>query len=72
MSGARSSTPERRAASLDLRPLDLLERMTPEERLRAYRAGVMTRADRAAWAAVWPEEVPRLNDEFEWLVVDCE
>jgi hypothetical protein len=67
----QSITPERAKVSAP-RPLDLLEQMTPQERIRAYRAGALTRAERAAWAAFWPEEVPLLNDEYEWLVGNCE
>jgi hypothetical protein len=72
MSGVQSNTRERAEAPPRLRPLDLLGRMTPEERLRAYQAGALARAERAAWSAVWPEEVPCVNDEFEWLAIDCE
>ncbi|HEX4306451.1 MAG TPA: hypothetical protein VHZ54_10460 [Solirubrobacterales bacterium] len=48
---------------------DLLARMSAEERLRAYRAGAFTRAERTAWAARYPEEVPLVDDEFEWIAL---
>jgi hypothetical protein len=51
---------------------DRLERMSPDERLRAYRSGVMTRAERTVWAANFPDEVPLINDEYEWLAADLE
>jgi hypothetical protein len=48
-------------------PLARIEAMGAEECLRAYRAGRLTRAERAAWAAAYPDEVPMVNDEFEWI-----
>jgi hypothetical protein len=47
--------------------LALLRRMTPEERIRASRHGGFTRWERWVWAARYPEEVPLVNDEFEWI-----
>jgi hypothetical protein len=55
-----------------LAPLERLELMSPAERLRAYRTGVLTRAERCAWAGVFPEEVPLVNDELEWIARDLE
>lgn len=48
-----------------------LRRMTPDERLRAYRY-TFGRRERTIWAARYPEEVPLLNGEFEWLALDLE
>jgi hypothetical protein len=48
-------------------PLARIEAMGAEKCLRDYRAGRLTRAERAAWAAVYPDEVPMVNDEFEWI-----
>jgi hypothetical protein len=45
----------------------LLERMTPVERLRAYRSGTFDRRERTIWAARFPEEVPLVNGELEWI-----
>jgi hypothetical protein len=45
----------------------LLDRMTPVERLRAYRSGAFTAHERSVWAARFPEEAPLLNGEFEWI-----
>jgi hypothetical protein len=42
-------------------------RMTPESRLLAYEASELTRAELFAWAAMFPEEVPRINGEFPWI-----
>jgi hypothetical protein len=55
-----------------LAPRERLGLMSPEERLRAYRAGVLTRAERTAWAGTYPEEVPIVNDEFEWIALNAE
>jgi hypothetical protein len=55
-----------------LTSIDRLELMSAEERLRAYRSGAMTRAERAAWAANFPEEVPLINDEYAWIAHDLE
>ena len=34
---------------------------------RRTRSGAFTRAERAVWACRYPEEVPTVNGEFEWL-----
>lgn len=46
-----------------------LERMSPEQRLRAARKGRFTRAERALWAARYPEEAPLVNGEYEWIAL---
>lgn len=53
-------------------PLARLKRMSPEQRLRSYRSGAMSRAERTAWVANFADEVPLVNDEYEWLVRDLE
>jgi hypothetical protein len=45
----------------------LLDRMTPVERLRAYRSGTFDRRERTIWAARFPEEAPLVNGELEWI-----
>lgn len=45
-----------------------LERMTPSERLAASRAG-FTPHERAVWASRYPDEVPLLNGEYEWIAL---
>jgi len=53
----------------------VLQRMTPEERIRASRHGGFTRWERWVWAARYPDEIPLINDEFEWIarnLVDIE
>lgn len=51
---------------------DVLGRMTCQERIRAYRSRVFTPRELAIAAARLPEEMPTLNDEYEWLVFDLE
>jgi hypothetical protein len=41
--------------------------MTPNERLAAMRRDELTLEQCAAWAARFPEQVPLLNGEFEYL-----
>jgi hypothetical protein len=49
---------ERRAA---------LRRMSPGQRLAAYRRGEFDLDTCCLWAAAYPREVPRLNGEFEFI-----
>lgn len=46
-----------------------LDRMSPRQRLQAYRDGTFTRAERARWACRYPEEVPTVNGEVEWIAL---
>ncbi len=48
----------------------VLDRMTPVERLRAYRTGTFDRREVATWSARFPEEAPLLNGELEWIARD--
>ena len=41
--------------------------MSPEERISAMRAGLLTTYQCARWAARRPDEVPLLNGEFEFI-----
>jgi hypothetical protein len=67
-----ATTLPRPAVAKRLTSIERLELMSAEERLRAYRSGTMTRAERAAWAANFPDEVPLINDEYPWLAHDLE
>jgi hypothetical protein len=66
----RSTTPVRRqrsAATFDRRAfLARLTRMSVEERVRASRYEFTTR-ERTIWAGRFPEEVPLINGELEWI-----
>jgi hypothetical protein len=43
--------------------------MSEQERVRAARHGGFDRWERAVWAARFPEQVPIVNDELEWIAV---
>ncbi len=45
----------------------MLSRMTPQERISASRYGGFTRWERWVWAARFPDEVPLVNGEYEWI-----
>ncbi len=55
---------ERRARRARLRSM---WQLTPSERVAAMRRGELTLEQCAAWAAHYPEQVPLLNGEFEYL-----
>jgi hypothetical protein len=44
-----------------------LDRLGRNGRLAAYRSGQLDRRDLATWAARFPEEVPTVNGEVEWI-----
>lgn len=46
-----------------------LDRMGSSQRLRAYRSGAFSRAERAKWACRYPDEVPTVNGEIEWIAL---
>ena len=46
---------------------DVLSRMTPTERCRAYRNGTFSRAELMRAVALEPERLPTINGEFEWI-----
>jgi hypothetical protein len=43
--------------------------MSVEQRVQAMREGELSLEQCAAWAARYPEQVPLLNGEFEYLAV---
>jgi hypothetical protein len=49
--------------------LSVLSRMTPAERLSASRHGAFSRHERSIWAARFPEDVPFINGELEWIAL---
>jgi hypothetical protein len=49
--------------------LEVLETMSPTERLAAYRSRGFTPHERSLWAANYPEEVPLVNGEYEWIAL---
>jgi hypothetical protein len=50
----------------------VLGRMSYEERVRAYRSGAVSTHELAVAAARFPDRMPLLNDEFEWIAIDLE
>jgi hypothetical protein len=65
---ADSAAPTRREPSFQ----EILDRMTPVERLRAYRSGAFTVHECGVWASRFPEEAPIVNDEYEWIALTAE
>lgn len=49
-----------------------IDGLGPAGRLRAYRDGELSAADVAIWVGLYPEEVPTINDEFEWIAANAE
>jgi hypothetical protein len=49
--------------------LQALEEIGTEQRLAIYRSGGFTPRERTIWAARYPQEVPLVNDEFEWIAL---
>jgi len=47
--------------------LDALWEMTPSQRVAAMRRGELSEDLLAAWAALFPDEVPRIGGVPEWL-----
>jgi hypothetical protein len=67
----RIASPDRSLGRRRLeRFLSELERMSPAERARASRY-TFTRWERSVWAGRYPEEVPLVNGEFEWIALRC-
>jgi hypothetical protein len=50
--------------------VSILRRMTREERISASRHGGFNRWERWVWASRYPEDVPLLNGEFEWITAN--
>ena len=44
-----------------------LDRLGAAGRLTHYRAGKLSHADLSVWAARYPDEVPTVNCEVEWI-----
>ncbi|HEX4306480.1 MAG TPA: hypothetical protein VHZ54_10610 [Solirubrobacterales bacterium] len=47
----------------------VLAGMSYVERVRAYRSGALTAHELAVAAGWFPEEMPLLNGEFEWIAI---
>lgn len=55
------------AAAARAARLEALWRMTPTERVAAMRRGDLTLEQCCAWAARYPQQVPLLHGEFEFI-----
>jgi hypothetical protein len=64
-----SATQVRASAPRSAPSSSVLAQMSPEERLRASRDGGFSHAERALWTGHYPEEVPLVNDEVEWIAL---
>jgi hypothetical protein len=62
----------RDAAALAAEVTTVLAGMTYEERVSAYRSGALSTHELAVAAARFPDRMPLLNDEFEWIAIDLE
>jgi hypothetical protein len=47
--------------------LEALWRMTPNERIAAMRRGSLSMEQCCAWAGRFPQQVPLINGEFEFI-----
>jgi hypothetical protein len=65
-SGAELARPLRIALTKSER-VAALRRMSPDERLGAYRAGAFSLDTCCLWACLFEREVPRLNGEYEFI-----
>jgi hypothetical protein len=69
-SGARPHSDAGVSAELAAEVVTLLARMSYGERVRAYRSGAISAHELAVAAAWFPDRVPLLNNEFEWIAID--
>ncbi len=50
-------------------PTARLAAMSVEERHGAYERGELNLAELTVWAALYPDEVPMVNDELPWIAL---
>jgi hypothetical protein len=43
--------------------------MTPGQRIDAARRGDFDRTERALWVSAYPDEIPLVNGELEWIAL---
>jgi len=61
-------TPQK-SAELAAEVATVLAGMSYEERVRAYRSGALSAHELALAAAWFPEEMPILSGEYEWIAI---
>jgi hypothetical protein len=49
--------------------LSRLAEMTAEQRIDAARRGDFDRTDRVLWISAYPDEIPLVNGELEWIAL---
>ena len=69
LTGLEACPPRRKYTPRQQTQLDDLWAMTPEERVTAMREGRLTLFQLCRWSSRYPEQVPLLGGEFEWIVV---
>lgn len=62
----RPAREPRRRAPRTPRQIDALG---PARRLELYRGGELTRQECVIWAGRYPEEIPLINGEIEWIAL---
>ncbi len=48
---------------------EIVDRMTPQQRLHAYREGRLSAYQRNHWLCQYPREVPMIDDVPKWIAV---
>jgi hypothetical protein len=67
--GPRRQPPHRKSEATASRILERLAGMSRPERTHAAHNGDLSYAERALWAARYPDEVPIVNGEFDWIAL---
>jgi hypothetical protein len=70
VAGVSAGQSPQSSAELAAEVVTVLARMSYGERARAYRSGAISAHELAVAAAWFPDRVPLLNDEFEWIAID--
>jgi hypothetical protein len=70
VAGVSAGQSPQSSAGLAAEVVTVLARMSYGERVRAYRSGAISTHELAIAAAWFPDRVPLLNDEFEWIAID--
>ena len=71
--GASATAKEpRRPVEIAAEVAQVLAAMTYPERVRAYRSGALSAHELALAAGWFPEQMPLLNGEYEWIAINAE
>lgn len=69
---SRASQAPPKPSELAAEVATVLAAMSYEERVRAYRSGAISPHELSVAAGWFPEEMPMLNREYEWIAIDLE